>query len=156
MVHSFNAFCEVNLENELDGTGACIRRITALSARTNGAVFCPVRTHLFGLKHIGAAVCFKGRLIDIADRTQNPLSDEYETTDKLKVFAADGGKIGLLIDTDCLLEENWQKAAREADVILCLNRGTSAAAKDDAQHFSRTYAIPYLYVDDAGIEWRSM
>jgi hypothetical protein len=155
VVYSYNAFPEIDLQKEMRGASNHIKSIAALSGESGGAVFCGIKTRLLGEKNIGAAVCNKGRLVDIVDRTSNPLADEYETSNRLKIFATGKGRIGLLLDTDCILERNWEKSAPHADIMLCLNRRDDEGAREEVRLFSAAYQIPYLYVDEEGIEWKS-
>lgn len=154
LIHSFGAFPEMDLEKEMTGETDCIRRLTALSKESDGAVFCGARTSVFDMKHISVIVCNKGRLVDIVDRTLNPLGDEFTPTNKIKIFATDSGKAGLLIDTDCLIESNWGKTAPFSDIMLCINRGNSESAREEVRLFSAAYKLPYLYIDEECAEWR--
>ena len=154
LVCPFSTFEEIDLTQEISGGGDCLCRICALSKKTNGTIFCGIKTRILNVKHLGVAACNKGRLVDIVDRTVNLIGDEYEETNMIKVFDSHAGRIGLLIDTDCLLEKNWEKIAPFSDVVLCLARGTMEYAREEVRLFSAAYGIPYLYTDEAGIEWK--
>jgi len=153
LVCPFQAMREVDLQEEIVGRGSNIKRLAEFSKKIDSSIFCGIRTKILDVRHISVAVCNKGRLVDIADRASNPFDDELGTGNKIKVFASKKGKIGLLVDADCLIENNWIKTAPYSDVILCINRGNSDFARKEVRHYSNTYNIPYLYVDEVGLEW---
>ena len=153
LVCPFQCLAEVDLSAEIAGNGDCIKRLTGISESIGSTVFCGVKTKILEIKHISAAVCNKGRLIDIVDRTSNPYDDEFGISGKLKIFVCKEGRVGLLVDSDCLIESNWKRTAPHCDIMLCLNRGNSEFARQEVRLFSATYKTPYLYVDEQGIEW---
>jgi len=154
LVMGFNSFADVDYSEEITGAGLCLRRLSEFSEIMNGTVYCGVKTRILDIKHIGVAVCHKGRVVDVADRASNLFGDAYGTSPRIKVFTSKMGKVGVLVDTDCLLESNWQKTVPHADVMLCVNRGSSVTAQEEVRLYSQAYKIPYLYVDDQGVEWR--
>ncbi|MCL2848353.1 MAG: hypothetical protein FWE13_06410 [Firmicutes bacterium] len=153
LVCPFLAMSEVDLSEEVDGRDNKIKRLADVSKKLNCSIFCGLRTKALDVKHISVAVCNKGRLVDIADRASNPFNDELGTSNKIKVFSSKKGKIGLLIDTDCLIENNWLKTAPHSDVMLCINRGSSEFSKEEVRQYATAFGMPYLYVDEEGLEW---
>ena len=164
LVFPFGTLPEIDLSRELSVAPNPMSELCKISEKTQGAVFCGVETRLSEERFIGAAVFFKGALVDIVNRTSNIFGDAYVETAKIKVFSLKAGRIGLLIDTDCLLAENWTNLAPACDVILCINRGNSedfrAAVREisEAEKVitggnSRLSLFPYLYVDKESVEW---
>lgn|GEM_PF-1640386 len=167
LVFPFNTLPEIDLTGKTSDAIHRFSELCKLSAASQGTVFCGVQTRVQEEKFIGTAVFHKGNLIDIVNRTRNILSDAFIETDKIKVFSLKAGRIGLLVDTDCLLAEHWVYLVPACEVILCINRGNSAGACEIVRDFSREFSapktangdspglplFPYLYVDEAGAEW---
>ena len=154
LICGFNAVGEIDLTNEVLGDGENIKRLTDFSKKIGGTFFCGIKTNIGDVKHISVVASSRGKLVDIADRSSNPFGDVYGTSKRLKVFASGATKIGLLVDADCLVEKNWQKTAPHANLIICINRGNSSITQEEVRLYSATYKIPYLYVDELGIEWK--
>jgi len=155
LVLGYNSFGGVDLSEEIVGTGTCLKRLSDFSAFIGGTIFCGIKTQILDIKHISVAVCGRGKVLDIVDRSCNPLGDTYGASHKLKIFSTSAGMVGLIVDSDCLSESVWQKIAPHVNVILCINRGSSLQAQEDVRLFSAAYKKPYIYVDDQGVEWHS-
>jgi len=153
VVYPYNSFSPVDLSSEIVGGGGVVKKLAECSKAIDGSIFCGVKTFILDIKHISVAVCNKGRLVDIVDRASNYLGDEFGTSNKIKVFSTKMGRIGLLVDSDCLLESSWQKTAEHADIMLCINRGNDEISKEEVRLFSACYKISYVYVDDNSVEW---
>ena len=153
LVLPFNHHKAVDLGMEINGEGSYFTRLSNFSSTMQGSIFGGVKTYIGDAHYLSVAVCNKGRLVDIVDRTGNVLGDSYGTSKKIKVFSSKLGRIGLLVDTDCIIKKNWQLTAPSSDVLLCINRGNSESVKEEIRLFSTEHSIPYLYVDEEGIEW---
>lgn len=153
-VSAFNTFPMIDLQAEIDGESELLTAIALQSMKVPSTVFCGITTSIMGLKHISVAVCHKGKLADIVDRTQNPYGDSFLTGDKIKIFSNGEIAVGLFVDTDVLLETNWEKAVPECDVILTLLRGTDDDTMDAALSIAKNYDIDFLAVNESGIRWK--
>ncbi len=153
VVFSFNAFDELDLLGEIEGEYDSLAGLCDFSAASNSTVFCGVTSSILGIKHISVAVCHKGRLVDIVDRTSNITGDEYGKTKKIKIFALDDIKIAVLVDTDILIEENLRKTAPACDVILALIKSPGPDIAESAVNSAKKYGKPCLCVYDEGFVW---
>jgi len=153
LILGYNAFSGVDLSEEIAGFTSCIKRLRDFSLKTGGTIFCGIKTQILDIKHISVAVCGRGKVLDIVDRSSNQLGDTYGASNKLKMFGTKMGIVGLIVDSDCLSENVWQKIAPNAGIILCINRGSSPQVQEEVRLFSATYNKPYIYVDDIGVEW---
>ncbi|MDR2202495.1 MAG: hypothetical protein LBP26_07070 [Clostridiales bacterium] len=153
LVTGYNALPEIDLEAETRGDGR-LAALAALSARQPATVFCGVKTRLADFKHISVAVCHKGKLIDIVNRTSNPFGDEYCLSDKIKVFLTGRADIGVLVDSDVLIESNWEKTAPVCDVILSIVAGSDPLLLDEATRIAAKYDVSALFVNDDDIRWK--
>jgi len=156
VVFGFDSFGIVDLSEEMAGVSKCLKPLSELSALTKSTIFAGIKTQILNVKHISVAVCGRGKVLDIVDRSCNILDDEYGASDKLKIFSSSFGMIGLLVDSDCLVEKTWQKVAPNCSVMLCVNRGSSSVIAEEVRLFSAAYNIPYIYMDDQGVEWNNL
>lgn len=151
---SYNAFPEFDLGDEISGESTSLAELTALSAECAATVFCGVTTRISGLKHISVAVCHKGRLVDIVDRTSNPASDAYASGDKIKVFSTDYGRVAVLVDKDVLSEKNWAKVSGVSDLVVGVLKDGSELFTQAAAALSERFNKPLIYTDGENIIWR--
>jgi len=167
LVFPYGTLPAIDLKGEAGGVSGRFSGFAGLSDDIRSAVFCGVETRMQGEKFLGAAIFYKGALADIANRTQNVSGDAFRETGKIKIFSLKAGRIGLLIDTDCLLAENWAYLAPVCDLILCISRGNSEDFRGTVREFSKVAGtkkltrqeksglsiFPYLFVDEGGAEW---
>lgn len=154
MVLNFNAFDTIYLEDEVMGESESLLEFAVISGILNRPMFCGIITEIADLKHISVAVCNKGRLVDIVDRTSNPFNDEYEESQKIKVFATELGRVTLLIDNDLLVEKNWQKTVEYSDVVLGILKGDDENVLELAEEMAKKYDVKYIFVNDTTIRWK--
>jgi len=154
VLFGFNAFDEIDLSKEIMGEESNIKLISDYSATISAAVFCGIKTYIMDIKNIGVCVCNKGNLVDIVDRVANPFDDEYGKTNKLKIISTKRGKIALLIDTDCMIDEHWKKIQKEADIVVCISDDNSMVLAEQVKMYSAIYSKPYIYVNAIGVEWK--
>lgn len=155
LVLSYNSFPEIDLEGEIDGETELLTGLAQLSDERSSTIVCGVTTTILGLKHISVAVCHKGQLIDIVDRTHNPLGDDYLPSQKIKIFASDILSFAVLVDTDVLIEKNWEKTAPYCDVILGIIKGTDERIASAAMCFAEKFDVEVLMVDEKSVHWKS-
>lgn len=153
---SYNAFDEIDLEGEIGGNTDCFASLAAVSGNKAATVFCGITTSVMGIKHISVAVCHKGKLVDIVDRTSNPFGDEYVETQKIKVYSTAAAKIAVLVDKDVLIETNWEKTVPHCDCVLALVKGSDERVTAAALRLSEKFDIPFLYINDVSAEWKSI
>jgi len=153
LVLPFSSMPEIDLSEEIVGAATYMKNLADFSKKINSSIFCGAKTKSLEVRHISVVVCNKGRLVDIADRTSNPFDDNLGTSNKIKVYSSKKGKIGLLIDADCTIENNWIKTAPSSDVMLCINRGSSLYAKQEVKKLASTYGMPYIYVDEVSVDF---
>ncbi len=153
---SYNAFGEIDLEREITAQTDCLTGLAALSGNKSATVFCGVVTDIMGIKHISVAVCHKGKLVDIVDRTSNTDGDEYAVSRKIKVYAADGARIGVLVDKDALIEKNWEKLTPHCDCVLAVIKSDDYKVANAANLLSSKFSVPSVIVSDNSVEWKTV
>lgn len=153
---SYNAFDEIDLESEISAQSDCLTGLAALSGNKGATVFCGVTTSVLGIKHISVAVCHKGKLVDIVDRTSNIENDEYATAQKIKVYSTDTARIGVLVDKDALIKRNWEKLAPHCDLVLAVIKGGDEKLSAAANIISGGFSVPSLIVSDNAVEWKTI
>lgn len=152
---SYNAFEEIDLEGEIDGETELLAGLAELSTKVPCTIFCGVTTQIMGLKHISIAVCHKGKLVDIVDRTQNPFGDDFMPSQKIKIFASDTVSVAVLVDTDILIEKNWQKTAPYCDIILGIIKGDDPQIASRAMKIAIDYDVEVLLIDEKNVCWKN-
>lgn len=151
---SYNAFDEIDLESEISGGSDCFAALAAVSGNKDATVFCGVTSSVMGIKHISVAVCHKGKLVDVVDRTSNPFGDEYVPTQKIKIYSTSAARIAVLVDKDVLIEKNWEKTVPHCDCMLALVKGSDERITAAAQRLAEKFEIPFLYINDDSVFWR--
>lgn len=144
LVMSFNTLPVIDLSRELRGESEELKKLTFLSADDDCTVLCGVRMCLSGKNYLSVAVAHKGKLIDIADRVACSDADDYECTNRLKIYNTSAGRLGLLIDEDAELKRLWMKIIPSCDFVICLcekNRKTAILNLESELDF------PALYID---------
>lgn len=155
LVCPFETVAEIDLSQAILGSTETVKQLVRLSLEIDGIIFCGVKTKIMDIWHISVAVCAKGKLYDLADRVSNPFNDSYSKANMLKSFTINGKTVGLFVDADCLMIDNWENMSGTADIILCINRGNSTIFRQRARQRAKEIKMPYLYVDEAGLEWIS-
>ncbi len=153
---SYNAFGEIDLEREISAQTDCLTGLAALSGNKSATVFCGVVTDIMGIKHISVAVCHKGKLVDIVDRTSDSGDDGYVSGQKIKIYSADGARIGVLVDKDALIEKNWEKITPHCDCVLAVIKSDDERVSCAANSISSRFPIPSVIISNNSVKWKTV
>ena len=156
LVLSYNAFDEIDLESEIAAESDCLTGLAALSGNKEATVFCVIVTSIMGIKHISVAVCHKGKLVDIVDRTSNIEGDEFATSQKIKIYSTDCARIGVLVDKDALIERNWEKITPHCDLVLAVINDGGRKITGAANLISSKFSVPSVIVANNSVEWKTV
>jgi len=154
LVCPFLTFSEIILDDELANKSESLKEFTKLTCDTGLKGFCGVNLIYCGVKQVSAVVTAGCELVDIASKTIDFDRAGVALGDKIKTYKTKNGVIGLLLDTDCLIEQYWQILKDSCDLVLIISKTPSELIKQDIRHSSGVYNLPYLYVDGSGIEYR--
>lgn len=145
---------EVNLEGEIGGLTGFAALYAAASLECTYPLLCGCRTRVGEVERVSAFTFLGGRLIDIADRTLNPIYGGGQEGDKIKVFAREKFRLGLLVDTDILFAGNWKKLAPHVDAVAGIARSCVENTFEVLSAFSERYAVPYAAAfEDGSLLW---
>ncbi len=145
---------EVVLDREIQGLTAFAADVAALSARCDYPILCGCRTRYRTVRHVSVLTFAGGRLLDIADRTVNLDGGNYLEGDSIKVLRLKKFRLGLLVDTDVLLAENWKRLAAQCDAVACIALRPSDADFAYIPTLSSLFGLPYTAAfSDGDILW---
>lgn len=131
---------EVFLDGEIAGVTDFAAGIAARSLTCSYPIFCGCTTRVGNVRHVSVMTFSGGSLADIADRTLNLGGGNYENGDTLKVFRLKKASLGLLVDTDILLAENWKRISPKCDIVA----GIAIAGKDADFGYIPTFSSLFL------------
>lgn len=147
----YSAFDEIDLRDEIVGETDCLTGLAALSGNKSATVFCGITTKIMNLRHVSVAVCHKGRLVDVVDRTANVSGEYFESSQKIKIYSTGTARIAVLVDKDVLIERNWEKVVPYCDVVLAIVMGSDEATLAAAEAVATKSGVAYVIVNDVSV-----
>lgn len=145
---------EVRLDEEVSGLTTYAERMAQVSLSRDYPVLCGCRTRYKSVRHLSVLTFCRGRLVDVSDRTVDLDGSGYAVSNSLKVFRLPALRLGLLVDTDVLLANNWKRIAPQCDAIVCVALRPTDADFSYIPTLSSLFARPYAAAfSDGEILW---
>lgn len=145
---------EIDLKKEVTGLTSFAADTAQQTLACDYPVFCGCRTAYHSVRHLSVLAFSKGRLADIADRTFNLDGSNYAQGDSIKVYTCGSLRLGLLVDTDILLAQNWKRLSGRVDAVIGLALRSVDADFAYLPTLSSLFGIPYVAAfADGSVLW---
>lgn len=135
-VVGYRALGAVELEKELTGETAALRTLAAISGARHGTVIAAFVSE----SGASVAVAHKGRLYDISDCA-------FGSAGRLKVFRHGKSRFGLLVDSDAMNAQMWEKLRGWCDFVVNVALRIDEDYADRVRALSSATGLPVLATD---------
>lgn len=135
-VVGFRALGAVELEKELTGETAALKMLADLSGARHGTVIAAFVSE----SGASVAVAHKGLLYDISDCA-------FGAAGRLKVFRHGRSRFGLLVDSDAMNAQMWEKLRGWCDFVINVALRIDEDYADRVRALSSATGLPVLATD---------